>query len=377
MSSKSFQNASNLNGIVSVLQFGADPTGAADSTGAFQAVLSATETNKGLTCNVPKGTYLLSGPFSQGAGFVVWNFAQGTTLTGAGATSLPFIPQKVQLDGTPVSPTVPYSTYIQGTSSTPRTNLNKKTPVIYVERHTNSNPADSSDWGNPRNSSPVEIENIVYGNETGSQHSIIGRVFSSFAKAVGSAYQSLVSASFLAQSNAPSGSDNRDCWGANIVVASSTGNAPTNLVGIEVDEIGSQAMPLARPGVPGAFNATAYWAQAASEVSNSNTGLYVSSVSPTYGWLYGAVFDAPFYDYISFFKTSLNAPSSKGVRIETQWQSSTGRVLECYAGPSEQFRIDGESTNPIWILVGGALKKIEVGAVDSGGTGYRALRVLN
>jgi hypothetical protein len=181
----------------------------------------------------------------------------------------------------------------------------------------------------------------------------------------------------LAQSNAPSGSDNRDCWGANIVVASSTGNAPTNLVGIEVDVIGSQAMPLARPGVPGAFNATAYWAQAASEVSNSNTGLYVSSVSPTYGWLYGAVFDAPFYDYISFFKTSLNAPSSKGVRIETQWQSSTGRVLECYAGPSEQFRIDGESTNPIWILVGGALKKIEVGAVDSGGTGYRALRVLN
>lgn len=52
MSSKSFQNASKLNGIVSVLEFGADPTGAADSSAAIQAAIDS-----GNTIEFPWGIY--------------------------------------------------------------------------------------------------------------------------------------------------------------------------------------------------------------------------------------------------------------------------------------------------------------------------------
>ena len=52
MSSKSFQNASKLNGIVSVLEFGADPTGAADSSAAIQTAIDS-----GNTIEFPWGIY--------------------------------------------------------------------------------------------------------------------------------------------------------------------------------------------------------------------------------------------------------------------------------------------------------------------------------
>lgn len=52
MSSKSFENASKLNGIVSVLEFGADPTGATDSSTAINAALAVAK-----AIQFPWGTY--------------------------------------------------------------------------------------------------------------------------------------------------------------------------------------------------------------------------------------------------------------------------------------------------------------------------------
>lgn len=60
MSSKSFQNASKLNGIVSVLEFGAVGDGSTNNTTAFNdAFLFASQNNKAI--RVPAGTYMVSG----------------------------------------------------------------------------------------------------------------------------------------------------------------------------------------------------------------------------------------------------------------------------------------------------------------------------
>lgn len=63
MSSKSFQNASKLNGIVSVLDFGADPTGASDSTSRIQAAITSLGSTGG-TIEIPAGVYLISSAFT-------------------------------------------------------------------------------------------------------------------------------------------------------------------------------------------------------------------------------------------------------------------------------------------------------------------------
>ena len=80
MSSKSFQNASKLNGIVSVLQFGAVGDGVTDDTAAFSAAASSAAV---VQVEIPAGTYkLLTNPSVSGA--VTWIVHRGTSFTGSG-----------------------------------------------------------------------------------------------------------------------------------------------------------------------------------------------------------------------------------------------------------------------------------------------------
>lgn len=96
MSSKSFQNASKLNGIVSVLQFGAvgdfDPaTGlGTDNTAAIQAAIDAAQSAGGFEVSIPSGIYkissglTISSPISlvgYGVAVIAPNFATGDALT--------------------------------------------------------------------------------------------------------------------------------------------------------------------------------------------------------------------------------------------------------------------------------------------------------
>jgi len=63
MSSKSFQNASKLNGIVSVLQFGAVGDGVADDTAAIQAAINSFSSAGGVL-SLPTGNYKISSTLS-------------------------------------------------------------------------------------------------------------------------------------------------------------------------------------------------------------------------------------------------------------------------------------------------------------------------
>lgn len=93
MSSKSFQNASKLNGIVSVLQFGAVGDGTTDDTAAFTAAGSAAASVEVL---VPSGTYLLNSNPSP-TGSVTWIIQKGAFFTGAGTIS--FLSNKIVSTG--------------------------------------------------------------------------------------------------------------------------------------------------------------------------------------------------------------------------------------------------------------------------------------
>ena len=72
MSSKSFQNASKLNGIVSVLQFGAVGDGVTDDTAAIQAAIDASE-----AISIPKGTYKISALLNTPSGRKTYIYGDG------------------------------------------------------------------------------------------------------------------------------------------------------------------------------------------------------------------------------------------------------------------------------------------------------------
>jgi len=90
MSSKAFQNADKLNGIVSVFQFGAVGDGVTDDTAAIQAAINYAQSNGGATVELPEGTYkttsvlTIVSPVSlvgeRGASIIAPNFATGAVL---------------------------------------------------------------------------------------------------------------------------------------------------------------------------------------------------------------------------------------------------------------------------------------------------------
>lgn len=283
-------------------------------------------------------------------------------------------PEKIQLDGSAIDASVPHLAHEDGTVASPRTDTSYKTPVVYVERHTNSTSANSSSWGNAKKNAAFLAEVVAYGAETGEVNGFASRVFSATAKPSGA--QPLIGMSALAQSNAPAGQANRDVYGANFIAASSSGNTPTDLVGVEVDLIPSTSVTDIRPGQTNAQNVTAYWAQSAGGV-NANTAFYASSTSGSVGWLYGVVIDAPVVHSTGYFRNTVNAAGNTGLYVETQYGAAAGYAVQVVAASNEQFRVDGASDNPISIRVNSSFRNVVVGAADSAGTGFRTLRVAN
>ena len=277
--------------------------------------------------------------------------------------------------GLTVSNADPAVLCVQGSPTAPVTTGNYRKPVVYAELHTNGANADSSDWGNPKKNEVFLAEAIAYGNETGEINAYAGRVFSATAAPTGA--QPLVGASFLAQSNAPAGLANRDVFALNLVAASSTGNPPSNIVGIEVDIIPSGAgASTGRPGTAGQTNYTAYWAQSAGGATPAGAAFFASGTG-TGGWQYGMVINCDVQQNLMHLRTNTNTANAKGVRIETQFQTNAGRLLELFCGPLEYMRVDGDTSNPVWIRSEGSLKQVTAGVADSGGVGFKYLKVPN
>lgn len=57
--------------------------------------------------------------------------------------------------------------------------------------------------------------------------------------------------------------------------------------------------------------------------------------------------------------------------------TGSAKVSISTSGFASRLEVDNDATNAVLIWVNGAIKRVEVGAADSAGTGYRALRVAN
>ena len=86
-----------------------------------------------------------------------------------------------------------------------------------------------------------------------------------------------------------------------------------------------------------------------------------------------------FSDWAFYMKNTTNAAASKGLYIETTYGANTGTILEATVNgrTDPSLRVDGDSNDPIWITVNATFRKVVVGASDSGGAGFRMLRVAN
>jgi hypothetical protein len=88
MSSNSFQNADKLAGIVSVLEFGADPTGGIDSTLQIQAAINSIPAHPlGGSVYLPTGTYKVSAPILVNKSVYFYGDGYGTNIQTSSATA--------------------------------------------------------------------------------------------------------------------------------------------------------------------------------------------------------------------------------------------------------------------------------------------------
>jgi hypothetical protein len=81
-------------------------------------------------------------------------------------------------------------------------------------------------------------------------------------------------------------------------------------------------------------------------------------------------------DGLDVFNTS-NVVGSYGAQIAMASNSNASFVLSLVAAGQTQLLVTGDVNNPFWIIVGGVLKNVVQGALNSGGAGFRQLIVTN
>lgn len=272
----------------------------------------------------------------------------------------------------------------QGASGAP-VSRNYRSPALYLERWDSSNPSsnDNPNYGNTWLTPIAEIEGRALSTSNNTNpNGLAIRMRSEHSGSAGSD-ATLTGATILAQLN-PSGQNptNYGCFGLNVIAAWQAGAAPPDLVGIEVDVVNANGdAGTAAPGTGGANNYTGIWIQQAAAGRIANTGLYIShdAGGGAYGWRYGTVLKGDFDQWMGKWENNSTGGTGYGLSLTIAYDGNNNRpILECRCGTgTERFVVMSDGTNPVYVMVGSALKQVSEGAANSGGTGYKVLRVLN
>ena len=202
----------------------------------------------------------------------------------------------------------------------------------------------------------------------------------------GAASQCLVGHSVYADAGATlkAGETQRSVWGINVSsrVGPAVGNDPAGKhpaddhCGIEVDVINEFQDSPVDVNAPG--HSYGYWAQADSATGRKNGTAYMVTDTGA-GWQNGFYADGRCHNWLGYLRTRVNAPTAKGLHVETEWADGAGTIFEAAVAGVVKFRVSGALgiASGTFIWINAKLKEIQYGPVDSGGPGYRMLRVAN
>lgn len=393
-----------LREFVSVKDFGAVGDGATNDTAAVQAAIDSFGVGTNATIYVPNGTYRLNSAVNIGARKVLWVMQSNASFTvtqplGAGQMKIlvPQIGSQSYLNASaPDSNAFASSAksdicVIRGSATTPDDTVSYTRNALFLETHTNSSDLTSiSVWGNPYKKTGMVSEFIAEAGFAGEGNAAAFRSYSTSAPTDTTANASiLIGATGIGQSNTGAGQNSYDVWGANFVAARTSGqpwNTLTrgiNIVGIEVDIIpNSTATPFLLPGKTGATNYSGYWAQAdVTDTIECNVAFLATSTNVNKGWQNIIAYSGPCSWWMAQLINTTNDADARGILVRNKFQGITGSLLQLEVGDEVSqdiyFSVTGDITNPVNVRVGAALKQVTEGVADSGGAGFKLLRVPN
>ena len=322
---------------------------------------------------------------------------------------------------------------VQGTASSPISSETFNKPAVYIERHTSgrlseppsglTDPFLDSNW---LLTPTLFVQTVMQAGASNAATGIHSRVMSLTAAGsiptatntgalsqagVNGSVNCLCAITGIVHAGAPSGQENRSIWAANLEVEWSSGNAPANMIGIEVDirNTGGGAynwLPYAGPN----NNFVAYWAQSAARGGSfgderaCTTAFYVTSNVAYTGWRAAMVVVADIFDYGVILQNTRAASSATGVSVQgVGWSKAfhavgdyaggavdvintrnvagtvglsvgigrandDGVILAAGAAGNNQLTVTGDANNPVLMRLGGVLERLtKTATITAGG----------
>lgn len=360
--SSSFNGSSNVTGVSTLKNTGTAGTYRSVTTDAQGRVTSGTNPTTlvgyGITdaFNKTEVTGFLSGKVNTGdLGLVRTDTTTASTIV---------------IDGSAVQQSDTKVFTIKGSSTAPSNDLQYDKPAMYIEVNSNTNVIANSNWGNAKKAGGLFIEAKSWSGFNGELNSAYFRTYTNQYSAGNE--NALVGISAIAQTNTGAGNNSADVWGANIIAAQTSGNAPQDIVGIEVDVLHSSASTTST-------NYTGVWCQADGSGQYSNNAFMATRSGQSAGWRHVIKADVEALDSTIEVKNGLNAPGADGMNIGITYGAENTNIINAYTvtDTNTNFKVTGDASYPVWIKINGVLKKVMEGPPNSGGAGYKQLIVVN